>query len=266
MTDTGSGTPEKSGIDYKKQGRRAWRAWGWFDRSRFLGSLFRTPGEVGLALGSAGVIATTAGLTASDAMISARNAAAPVVIEEKVRETKNSTVFEIIGFDKSGNRGRFDVVVLKKEFLWVKGSHDTLEKEGKTYQGSSIATELLDEEVLASLQTAREIVSVGTASMEGQAEEEKARAGRRAEQSANIVTGAVKDGMPVWALNLGQYRDQCADCETGGTSWQRPFIVIAVKDLDPGTNLGEALADAMTGKSKLPAPAAYSAFELKKIR
>jgi hypothetical protein len=43
-------------------------------------------------------------------------------------------------------------------------------------------------------------------------------------------------------------------------------MVIAVKDLEPGAVLAEALADAMTGKEKLPSPASYSAFELSKIR
>ena len=70
-----------------------------------------------------------------------------------------------------------------------------------------------------------------------------------------LIAGAVDTATPIWTLNLGQYRDPCANCETGGTSWQRPFIVIAVKETDPGTNVGEALTDAMSGKEKLPSPA-----------
>ena len=65
---------------------------------------------------------------------------------------------------------------------------------------------------------------------------------------------------------MGQYREPCAICETGGTSWQRPFIVVAVKSLEANTNLGEALSDAMSGQDKLPAPKSYSAFDLGRFR
>jgi 2-polyprenyl-6-methoxyphenol hydroxylase-like FAD-dependent oxidoreductase len=43
-------------------------------------------------------------------------------------------------------------------------------------------------------------------------------------------------------------------------------MVIAVKDLEDGAVLAEALADAMKGKEQLPSPASYSAFELARIR
>jgi hypothetical protein len=49
-------------------------------------------------------------------------------------------------------------------------------------------------------------------------------------------------------------------------SWQRPFIVIAVKETAPGTNVGEALTDAMSGKEKLPSPKSYSVFALTRFR
>ena len=93
-----------------------------------------------------------------------------------------------------------------------------------------------------------------------------ARAERRAKQAATLIAGAVDTATPIWTLNLGQYRDPCANCETGGTSWQRPFIVIAVKETEPGTDVGEALADAMTGKEKLPSPSSYSVFALNRFR
>ena len=110
------------------------------------------------------------------------------------------------------------------------------------------------------------MITVGTASQEGNAAEEVARAERRAKQAATLVSGAVAADDADLDANLGQYRDPCTDCETGGTSWQRPFIVIAVKETDPGTNIGEALTDAMSGKEKLPSPASYSAFALTRFR
>ncbi len=130
----------------------------------------------------------------------------------------------------------------------------------------ALAGEIFDEEVRRGLDKALGIIAVGTASQEGNAEVETERAHQRAKRTAEIVLPVVDPGMPVWSLNLGQFRGECADCETGGTNWQRPFMVIAIKDLEDQTNLGEALSDAMTGKGRLPSPKSYSAFQLEKVR
>ena len=50
--------------------------------------------------------------------------------EPEMRQTRNSTVFAIEGKDKAGRRATFDVVVLNKSFLWVRGSAEDLEKDG----------------------------------------------------------------------------------------------------------------------------------------
>jgi hypothetical protein len=191
---------------------------------------------------------------------------AAIAPQPEVRQTANSTVFAIEGKDKAGRRGAFDVVVLHKSFLWVRGSAEDLEKDGKIIPRAELAAAVLDDEVKSALADAKEVITIGTASQEGSAAEEVARAERRARQAATLVSGAVTANVPIWTLNLGQYRDPCADCETGGTSWQRPFIVVAVKETDPGTDIGEALADAMTGKEKLPSPNSYSTFALARFR
>jgi hypothetical protein len=157
-------------------------------------------------------------------------------------------------------------VVLNKNFIWVRGSAEELEKDGKAVPAGDVASAVLDDEVRAALADAKEVITVGTASQEGDASEELARAERRAKQAATLVALAVNPATPISTLNLGQYREPCANCETGGTSWQRPFIVIAVKAVDPGTNVGEALSDAMSGQQKLPTPKSYSAFALTKFR
>lgn len=126
----------------------------------------------------------------------------------------------------------------------MRGSSDELEKDGKTIPAADVASAVLDEEVRSALADAKEVITVGTASQEGDASEELARAERRAKQAATLVAPAVTPSTPISTLNLGQYREPCANCETGGTSWQRRFIVVAVKSLEPGTNIGEALSDA----------------------
>jgi hypothetical protein len=124
---------------------------------------------------------------------------------------------------------------------------------------------VLDQEVRDGLASAREIIAVGTASQEGDPAAETARAGKRAARTADIVATAIDAAIPISALNLGQYRES-KTAAAGTTDWQRPFMVIAVKELEDGTVLSEALADAMTGKEQLPSPSSYSAFELTKVR
>ena len=249
------------------RGRKGKTLYDWADRVRWLfQQLFKTKAEMALMAGSTAIVGGVAGVTMMDAIEARRIARETPQAIESVRSTENSTVFTIEGWDKAGKRGLFDVVVAKKEFLWVKGSADELEKEGHVFKGQDIATAIFDGEVTAALAGAREIIAVGTASQEGDAVQEKERAARRAAATAALSQSAIGPDTPVWSLNLGQYRDPCATCETSGTSWQRPFIVVAVKTMEDGTNLGEALADAMTGKTMLPSPASYSAFEMAKVR
>jgi hypothetical protein len=251
-----------------RRGQRVKQGYDWYGRFKWLASLFKTKAEVAMAVGSASVIGTVATLTTIDAVETRRIAAEPLpaVVAKTERTTRTATVFTVEGFDKTGRRGLFDVVVAKKQFLWVKGSSDEIEKDGRILGGSAIASEIFDTEVTAALAAAREIVAVGTASQEGIASEEKARAGKRALKAAEIAANAVGPDIPISALNLGQYREPCTECETEGTHWQRPFMVVAAKELDPDVDLGEALEDAMSNSPKLPSPSRYSTFELAKIR
>jgi hypothetical protein len=246
--------------------RRALAAYRWSDRFQWLTSLFKTPAEIGFATASAAVVGTVSGMTVLDAIETQANRQMAPVVEERARTTANSTMIEIVGYDKAGRRGVFEVVVLNKDFMWVHGSAEQLERQGKKIPAASVADIVLDQDARVSLAEAREIIAVGTASQEGQAAAEHQRALQRAQRTAQIAGGPAPEWVPVYTLNLGQYRDPCAACETTGTSWQRPFIFISVRDMQDGTVMAEALADAMTGKDNLPSPASYSAFELAKIR
>jgi hypothetical protein len=251
---------------------RGYRAYdkgaGWWDRISWFLGLFKTNAGVAMLVASTGAAATYGAIEIREKFIANRAPVetAAIAPEAEVRQTRNSTVFAIEGKDKAGRRGTFDVVVLNKSFLWVRGSAEDLEKDGVVIPRADLAAAVLDDEVKGALADAKEVITVGTASQEGNAAEEVARAERRAKQAATLISGAVTAATPIWTLNLGQYRDPCTNCETGGTSWQRPFIVIAVKETDPGTNIGEALTDAMSGKEKLPSPSSYSVFALTRFR
>lgn len=253
--------------------RRGYRIYdkgsGWHDWINWLVSLFKTKVAMAVSVAAVGTAGTVGVVAIRDTVETYKSPAietAAIQPAPEVRQTRNSTVFAIEGKDKAGRHGAFDVVVLNKSFLWVRGSAEDLEKDGKTIPRADLSAAVLDDEVRGALSDAKEVITVGTASQEGSATEEVARAERRARQAAALVSDAVSAETPIWTLNLGQYRDPCKDCETGGTSWQRPFIVIAVKETDPGTDVGEALADAMSGKEKLPSPKSYSVFALTRFR
>jgi len=262
-----------------KNVRRAWSAYKWFDRIRnwqdwytWISSFLQTKAGVAAALGTTAIVTTSAVVVHNTVVDPYAEPYVQTEVEplasddEQMRQTKGTLIFAIEGKDKAGRQATFDVVVARKQFLWVRGSAEDLEKDGRKIAGDELARDVLDQEVRDGLATAKEIVAVGMASQEGDPAAEKARASRRAAKTADIVGATVDASVPISALNLGQFRGDCAACKTGGTDWQRPFMVIAVKEIEPSTVLAEALADAMTGKETLPSPANYSAFELTKVR
>jgi hypothetical protein len=268
----------KERFQKSKKVRRAWSIYKWIDRIlnwrdwyNWISSFLQTPAGAVATLSTTAVI-TTSAIVAHNAVIDPY--AEPYVqteiapLADPMRQTKGTLIFAIEGQDKAGRRGTFDVVVARKQYLWVRGSAEDLEKDGRRITGEELASDVLDQEVRDGLASAREIIAVGTASQEGDPAAEKARAGRRAARTADIVGAAIDAGIPISSLNLGQYRESrpASASARGATDWQRPFMVIAVKELEEGTVLAEALADAMTGKEQLPSPASYSAFELTRIR
>ncbi len=181
------------------------------------------------------------------------------------RWNDRTLVFPIEGTDRSGRRALFDVVVLTKNYGWVRGSTTELEKDDQRLSPQEIQDEVLAPQLREGLGTARGLIAVGLASQEGEVEREEQRGGLRAIRTAQWVQEALGERIPMWTLNLGRYVDPCTDCEDSDTSWQRPFIVIAVRQADEGTHISEALADAMSDTTNLPAPSRYSAFAFTKF-
>ncbi len=155
-------------------------------------------------------------------------------------------------------------MVLTKNYGWVKGSTTELEKDERQLSPDEIQQEVLAPQLREGLGSARGLIAVGLASQEGEVASEEQRGGLRAALTAQWVQDALGERIPMWTLNLGRYVDPCADCEDADTSWQRPFIVIAVRQAEDGTHISEALHDAMSNTTNLPAPARYSAYAFAK--
>lgn len=239
------------------------KAHAWWERVGWLRWLFGDGGEGAFLVMSGLVIAgvTTAVIyDAVDSIQKSRTVTYTQVVSQA--SSMNTRAFTVRGQDSWGRRAVFDVLISVKSLGWVRGSTDTLEQDGERFEGSAITERYLDRDVQRRLANARAWIAVGLASQEGDRETETARAGRRAEQTARWIASATTLQRPLYTLNLGQYQAPCAACESDGTSWQRPVIVIGVERMDEGVDLREALMDGFTRARNLPSPESYSSFEL----
>lgn len=246
--------------------RGAVAAYRWWDRVGWMRWLFDRGGEMAGRLFAAGVIATVGGWTAVD-MIDARARGKfllPTITAERLSPSTHAYVIQ--GADQNGRRADFDLIVADKEFTWEHGSTERLVRANTPMTKADIEHTIFDSLVRARLQGAKQLIAVGTASEEGDSSKETYRAGKRAEQTASWLASVTGKDVPLYTLNLGQYRQPCEACNTAQTDWQRPFLVIAVQRTAFGTDIGEALADALSATSNLPAPERYSAYALARFR
>ncbi|MGL4396000.1 MAG: hypothetical protein ACRCS9_05625 [Hyphomicrobium sp.] len=232
---------------------------GWFD---WLYRLFGSRGEV--IIGSLATLLAVGvfGFVVKDAILSKYKDKSGLTTVSVLRWNDRTLVFPIEGTDRQGRRALFDVVVLTKNYGWVRGSTTELERDETRLTPEDIQNEVLAPQLREGLGRARELIAVGLASQEGEIEREIQRGGLRAKRIGDWVREVIDEKIPMWTLNLGRYLEPCAECENADTSWQRPFIVIAVKQADDGTNIGEALNVAMSDKTNLPSPSRYSSFAL----
>mgnify|MGYP001765836354 CR=1 FL=1 len=241
-------------------------AYRWWERIGWLRWLFSRGGEMAGRLLAAGVIASVGAWTVWDAY-DARTRAKflrPLISAERLSPSTHAYVIQ--GLDSAGRRADFDLIVADKTFTWERGSTERLTRNNQPLSGDDVQSIILDPLVRARLKSAKQLIAVGAASEEGDPTQEKHRAGRRAEQTARWLAAITDDQMPLWTLNLGQYQQPCEACDTNETSWQRPFLIIAVQQAAWGTDLSEALADALDSASNLPSPERYSAFGLARFR
>src|SRR6185312_2425200 len=102
------------------------------------------------------------------------------------RWNERTLVFPIEGIDRSNRHVVFDVVVLTKDYGWVRGSTTELEKGERRLSPDEI--------------------------QKGDVAREEQRGGLRAIRTAELVRGAVGPAIPMWTLNLGRYLEPCVEC------------------------------------------------------
>ncbi|MDX2155390.1 MAG: hypothetical protein SFW09_02680 [Hyphomicrobiaceae bacterium] len=251
------------------------RAMGAFRIGRYLHKLWSFLGtNAGAATTTAAGTAALAGVVAvtTPDVLGLKPREATSVIRHQVglvetrRLDQTSLVFPLEGRDADGRRVLFDLVVLSRDLAWARASDREITLAGKTVAEADISRIVFGRELTAALAASQEVIVAGVASVEGAEATEAERAGRRAETAAGWAERVVPARTPITALNLGQFRSECSNRVTGDTAWQRPLMVIAVRERQRQADVKEALANALSDKTNVPSPACYTKFEMRGIR
>jgi hypothetical protein len=161
-----------------------------------------------------------------------------------------SSSLTIEGRDGQRRNAKFSLVSMCESLVWPYKETQMLLSEG--------VRSILREQI-SNFQT---LIAVGTASCEGPRKAEEDRALDRAHKVSDWAineSGAAKDG---WVLNFGQFKSaDCASENKVATAWQRPFILIGVKEAVQGIDLREALRNALATAPNLPTAKDYSLFD-----
>jgi serine/threonine protein kinase len=155
------------------------------------------------------------------------------------------------GRDSKGRTAEFSVAVLSVEYKWNFGSSYQIQYNDKVITVDELRANLEQEGIQKIMENPSEIISIGTASCEGERSVEERRALERAKQIQLLgkklfsKVGSVKGYR---LLNLGQFAR--GDCQTGGdlTSYQRSIIIIGVRKKSEGVLLDEALRSRLENK------------------
>jgi hypothetical protein len=222
------------------------------------------------------VAATTSAVVATGAVVAAnpelregwfpsKKSEQPVKVE--TRRWGSSVIFPIEGRDAAGRRAAFDIAVLPKNLAWASKSATQLTEGANVIPEDATVSRIFTPELRAGLRESPEVMAVGLASQEGQRETETERAANRARTAAGWLMEAMAPETGIWTLNLGQFQAGCkATTEATDTSWQRPVIIVGIRESDKEVTLSEAFADAISGKSNLPSRDCYSSFEMTRFR
>ncbi|HAX77473.1 MAG TPA: serine/threonine protein kinase [Cyanobacteria bacterium UBA11372] len=175
----------------------------------------------------------------------------PIAIQKPERKGKVDYFPYIKGADSQGRTAEFSVAVLSVEYKWSFASDYEIQHNNQIITLDALRKNLEQEGIRRIMEKPTEIISVGTASCEGNLAEEERRASRRAQQIqlvAKKIFSNVRSVEGYRLLNLGQFRRSGCQANQDLTSYQRSVIIIGVKNKTPGVNVDEALRDRLEKK------------------
>ena len=147
--------------------------------------------------------------------------------------------------DEAGHRASFRVLLFTDEFRWRLSSYEALEQ---------LEQPAFTPDMKNVLNKAKEIIAVGASSeeivpglsLEAGRKREEARAARRAERIGMWIRQSLSNPVPVRKLNVGHHMPTKGYKET---SDQRRVVIILVIEREDGTNVDQALRQAMALES-----------------
>ncbi|MBD2667461.1 serine/threonine protein kinase [Richelia sinica FACHB-800] len=155
------------------------------------------------------------------------------------------------GKDSQGRVAEFNIAVLSVEYKWQLGSTYQIRYNDRLINLDDLRNNLEQEGIQKIMENPHEIISVGTASCEGDVATEQSRALERSKQIQLLAKKLFRNTPSVKGyrlLNLGQF--QRKDCQGNQdlTAYQRSIIIIGVKKQSEGVILDEALRDRLEKK------------------
>ncbi len=200
----------------------------------------------------------------------------PVELYAASSKRKLSSVISVLPeieiLDEKKKKGEFQLVVIEKDYHWIKGSSEKIANVGNI---EKFTTPFLNENFQNYVNTNfRDIVCIGMASCEGDLKIENTRGKRRSEKLKLRLQEAFGENsdLNIFALNLGKHkftREECKELSDEASNSQRIVMLVGVtKRTDPSVKLEETLDKAMermanSQKDLLPInPNDYHLFEL----
>ncbi|MTJ15289.1 serine/threonine protein kinase [Anabaena sp. UHCC 0187] len=155
------------------------------------------------------------------------------------------------GKDSQGRVAEFNIAVLSVEYKWQLGSTYQIKYNDQTITLDSLKSNLEQEGIQKIMENPSEIISVGTASCEGNVNAEQSRALERSKQIQLLGKKIFSNTPSVKGyrlLNLGQFQRKDCQASLDSTAYQRSIIIIGVKKQAEGVILDEALRDRLEKK------------------
>jgi serine/threonine protein kinase len=155
------------------------------------------------------------------------------------------------GKDSQGRVAEFNIAVLSVEYKWQLGSTYQIKYNDQTITLDSLKSNLEQEGIQKIMENPSEIISVGTASCEGNITAEQSRALERSQQIQLLgkkIFSSTPSVKGYRLLNLGQFQRKDCQANQDSTAYQRSIIIIGVKKQAEGVILDEALRDRLEKK------------------
>ncbi len=155
------------------------------------------------------------------------------------------------GADKQGRTAEFNIAVLSIEYKWKLGSSYQIQYNDRVINVDTLKSNLEEQGIQKIMENPSEIISIGTASCEGEATTEERRALDRAMQIQLLgkrLFGKIASVKNYRLLNLGQFRQGECNTSQESTSYQRSLIIMGVKNQTPGVIIDEALRSRLINK------------------